>query len=121
MYSDQKESERLSRMTIECAKYLGEPVGADVPIAEVRLQSKANGYTDEEFDALLANDGHCADDTLTVPQQGDLFGSWPGLVGDTTSNAEPTTSAETDGAGESVETDDRHIPSRVRRRGGWLD
>jgi hypothetical protein len=120
-------SEQLRRIIIECAKYLGEPVGAEIPVAEVRSQAEANGYSDEEIEALLADGGHLVADRLTVPPQGDLFGSWPGPGTESCSEPEPaTTSGGTTSAGRSVRTDDdgpaedSDVSPAVSQFRGWL-
>lgn len=66
---------KVRRLAIEAGKYLDRDVGDTVPVDELRKQAEANGYTKEELARLLADAGVDEADAVTVPAQGDLFGS----------------------------------------------
>jgi hypothetical protein len=61
-------------MAVETGKYMGVQAGETVPTDELRAQLGANGYTTSETDRLLADAGVDGADSVTVPEQGDLFG-----------------------------------------------
>jgi len=67
--------ETVRRLAVEAAKYIGKDAGETLPLHEVRQQAEANGYSPKEIDRLLADTGVREADTITVPEQSDLFGS----------------------------------------------
>lgn len=100
--------ETVQRLAVEAGKYVGKETGEILPVVEVRRQAEANGYTDDEISQLLTDAGVQGADAVTVPEQGDLFGSlWKPDTGVPYSDApaEP----------------DTEIPDAVERFRNWLE
>ncbi|MFK8212439.1 hypothetical protein [Haloferax volcanii] len=67
-------NKRLQRLAVAAGSYLGKDAGDSIPVEEVRLQAEANGYTEQETQAMLEADGFASTDRIQVPEQGLLFG-----------------------------------------------
>ncbi|WP_363466521.1 hypothetical protein [Halogeometricum borinquense] len=100
--------ETVRRLAVEAGKYVGVEAGESLPVVEVRRQAEANGYADDEITQLLADAGVRGADAVTVPEQGDLFGSlWKPDAG------VPYTDAPTES--------DTETPDAVERFRDWLE
>lgn len=65
-------SEKLRRLVADCAGYLGQEPGEQVPRDEVRKQARANGYSRDEFEAFAPD----ADSFVAPERDGSIFGSF---------------------------------------------
>lgn len=67
-------SERLHRLAIEAAKFLGLEVGDPLPTASIVKQGVANGYDKGEVRRWLRSEGYSSDDEMRALPQGNILG-----------------------------------------------
>lgn len=66
--------ERLHRLAVEAAKYLGKEVGEPLPTTEVVAQGDANRYDESDIWDWLEAEGLDGRSEILVPPQGDVLG-----------------------------------------------
>lgn len=91
------DTDEVRRLAVEAGKYVGLDPGDALAIEELRLQAEANGYDDPaEIDRLLADAGLRGRESVTIPEQGELFGD---LWSPHSSTSDPEGKSETQNVG----------------------
>lgn len=67
-------SNRVQRLVVAAGSFLGKEAGDTLPVEEVRLQAKANGYKDREITPMFKAEGLENSTEVRIPERGKLFG-----------------------------------------------